>query len=239
MTKTFITLAQVRLARAWRRAWAWTTVALCAGLVVGCSVANYPLPVRGDENIFAARPAAQAPFPGNYPSYGWGTAQLKENFENVEVAQWVPGLFREMRTWRLIAPTTRHTAQIIGLESYIPFSVRWKLKDGREFILENIDTAALMREYFKTHSIQLQWQAEGRPKYERGGDYTALLAHEIKDDQLVIKWVVTTNHTPTNERFLANGGATFWKTTQTAYQVAAIPGKPTTGIDFNKRMEFR
>lgn len=181
---------------------------------------------------------APAPFPGNYPSYAWGTAQLKENFENVEVAQWVPGLFKEMRTWGNIEPSVRHTGQIIGLGQYLPFSVRWKLKDGREFMLENIDTAAIMREYFKTHTIKLPWQEEGRPPAPRGTDPDPVLAHEVKNDTVIVKWIIRKNNTPLDLRFLPNGAATRWDMSRTELIVITIPGNPASGIDFNTRMEF-
>ena len=193
---------------------------------------------RSEARNDQGRAFGQAPFPGNYPSYAWGTAQLKENFENVEVAQWVPGLFREMRTWRMIEPSTIHTSQIFGLGHYLPFSVRWKLKDGREFILENIDTAGVMRDYFKSHTIQLPWQKEGRERFAQGGDYVALLAHEVKNDHVILKWIITTNHTAPKDRFLANGGATKCDTSQVELIVTSIPGSITSSIDFNNRMEF-
>ena len=53
-----------------------------------------------------------------------------------------------------------------------------------------------------------------------------------------MKWVITTNHTPPAERFLPNGAATFWNTTHTIYPVTTLPGNPTSGIDFNTRIEF-
>jgi hypothetical protein len=179
-----------------------------------------------------------APFPGNYPSYAWGTAQLKENFENVDVAQIAFGLFKSQRAWGVIAPTAIPSATIIGLGQYLPFSVRWKLKDGREYILENIDTAAVMREYFKTHTIKLQWQAEGRPRFERGGDYDPLLALEVVGDSVVVKWIVRVNHTPPSERFLPSGAAVQWNVSREVYEVTRIKGNLTSGIDFNTRMEF-
>lgn len=126
---------------------------------------------------------------------------------------------------------------MIGLQAYYPLHVRWKLKDGREFMLENIDIRAIMRDYFKTHDIQLQWQREGRPK-AKSGDYGPLLAREVKDDTVRIKWVITTNHTPVNQRFTSSGAATRWVTTDEEHLVTTLQGVPTSGIDFNKQWEF-
>lgn len=154
------------------------------------------------------------------------------------MAQTAFGLSKTQRAWGLIAPTNAPSATLIDLGQYLPFSVRWKLKDGREFILENIDTAAVMREYFKTNTIRLPWQEEGRPRDPKGTDPVPLLAHEVKNDSVVIKWIVRKNNTPLEQRFLANGAATRWDISRTELMVATIPGAPATGIDFNTRMEF-
>ena len=93
----------------------------------------------------------------------------------------------------------RATAQVIGLYAYVPLGVRWKLKDGREFILEGIDIRTLMRDYFKSHDIKMPWQNENRP-YDNVGDYGPLLTHEVDGDSVRIKWSITTNHTPVDKR---------------------------------------
>ena len=177
-------------------------------------------------------------FPGGSPEYGWGVSQKKEDFANVEQAQSYSGLYTKRRSWHNITVGSRSTAQIIGLRAYYPLSVRWKLKDGREFILENIDISAIMREYFKTHEIQLPWQREGRPKHAVG-DSDPLLTHEVKDDTVRIKWVITTNRTPVNQRLTAQGAATNWEFTQEEFLVATLKGVPTSGIDFNNWYEVR
>ncbi len=127
---------------------------------------------------------------------------------------------------------------MIGLQAYYPLHVRWKLKDGREFILEDIDVRAIMREYFKTNDIKLPWQREGRTKLE-SSDFDPLLTHAVKDDSLIIKWVIRTNSTPIAQRFLPSGAATKWDTSNEEYLVIAIPGRLTSGIDFNKTYESR
>ncbi len=123
------------------------------------------------------------------------------------------------------------------MQAYYPLHVRWKLKDGREFILENIDTAALMREYFKTHKLQLQWQREGRPQ-AKVGEGSPLLAHEVKDDTVILKWVITINRTPVNERLTPTGAANYWDTYDEEHVVAVLKGIPTSGIDFRKTREL-
>lgn len=126
---------------------------------------------------------------------------------------------------------------MLSLYAYYPLHVRWKLKDGREFMLENIDIRAIMSDYFKNHEIQLQWQREGRAR-DRIGDSGPLLTHEVRDDTVRIKWVITTNHTPVNQRLTSTGAATRWIFTDEEYLVATIKGVPTSGIDFNKKWEF-
>ena len=179
-------------------------------------------------------------FPGgpSVTGYAWGVSQSKENFANVEQAQSYSGLYSKQRSWQNITVSSRASARIIGLHAYYPLHVRWKLKDGREFMLENIDIRAIMREYFKSHDIPLQWQREGRPK-AKSGDSGPLLAHEVKDDTVRIKWVISTNHTPVDKRFTPSGAATRWVTTDEEHLITTLQGVPTSGIDFNNWYEIR
>lgn len=176
-------------------------------------------------------------FPGGSPDYAWGVSQKKEDFANVDQAQSYSGLYSKQRSWQNITVSSRASATIIGLQAYYPLHVRWKLKDGREFRLENIDIAAIMRDYFKSQDIQLQWQREGRPKY-KVGDSGPLLAHEVKDDTVRIKWVIYINRTPVDQRLTAKGAATKWDIVHEEHLVTTIQGVPTSGIDFNKHWEF-
>ena len=177
-------------------------------------------------------------FPGGSPDYAWGLSQKREDFAQVEKAQSYYGLYAKVRTWQYITTSSRASATIIGLHAYYPLHVRWKLKDGREFMLENIDIRAIMREYFKSHDIPLQWQREGRAKDKGGGDAGPLLTHEVKDDTVRIKWVIRINHTPVDQRLTAKGAATKWDIVHEEHLVATLQGVPTTGIDFNKQWEF-
>lgn len=177
-------------------------------------------------------------FPGGSPDYSWGLSQTKDDFAQVEKAQSYYGVYRNVRSWQYITTASRASATIIGLQAYYPLSVRWRLKDGREFILENIDIRAIMRDYFKSHDLQLQWQREGRPK-EKVGDSGPLLTHEIKDDTVRIKWVIYINRTPVDRRLTANGAATMWDITHDEFLVATLKGVPTSGIDFNNWYEVR
>jgi hypothetical protein len=178
-----------------------------------------------------------APIPGGYWMYSFGDGQTKKNFENVENAQYDYALWQG-RHWKRMGPHSLYTtASRMGLQAYYPLHVRWKLKDGREFILENIDVAAIMRDYFKTHSLQLQWQREQRPE-AKVGDAEPLLAHEVKDDTVILKWVITINYTPVNERLTANGAATRWDRQQEEHIVAILKGNPTSNIDFSQTREL-
>ncbi|TXT37572.1 MAG: hypothetical protein FD135_3498 [Comamonadaceae bacterium] len=177
-------------------------------------------------------------FPGGSPDYAWGISQTKEDFVNVEQAQSYSGLYSRQRTWQNITVSSRASATILGLNAYYPLHVRWKLKDGREFMLENIDIAAIMREYFKSHDIQLQWQRERRPM-DSVGDYGPLLTHEVKDDTVRIKWVISTNHTPVDKRLTTSKAATKWQITDEEHLVTTLQGVPTHDIDFNNWYEVR
>lgn len=175
-------------------------------------------------------------FPGGAAFYSFGISQSKANLENVEIAQFDYALYSTQRTWKKITPG-KATGMINVLQGYFPFSVRWQLKDGRQFILENIDVRSIMREYFKTNDIQMPWQKEGRPKAKSGDSYPAMV-HEVKDDTVLIKWLIRTNRTPVNERFTSQGAAVLWVQDDEEFIVAVLRGVPTQGIDFRKIWEF-
>ncbi len=175
-------------------------------------------------------------FPGGSQFYSYGVVQSKENFVNVERAQSNYGMYSKQRSW-LDIRAERAPGSINMLQAYYPLHVRWKFKDGREFILENIDIRAIMREYFKTHDIRLQWQREDRPR-SKSGDYDPSLVHEVKDDTVIIKWLITTNHTPVNERFTSTGAANRWKLSEEEFIVTTLKGNPTSGIDFERWVEI-
>ncbi|MFA9263234.1 MAG: hypothetical protein ACEQSB_08000, partial [Undibacterium sp.] len=82
-------------------------------------------------------------FPGGTGFYNYGQSQSKENFANVERAQSSYRMNAKERVWANITPNSRPFGNVIGLQAYYPLDVRWKLKDGREFILENIDVRAI------------------------------------------------------------------------------------------------
>lgn len=123
--------------------------------------------------------------------------------------QWPTGMYTKQRTWEGITPTpnSRVAGGLNALPAYDPLHVRWKLKDGREYLLEYIDIRAIMREYFKTHDLKQQWQRENRPR-AKVGDGRAILAHEIKDDTVIIKWYLQINSTPVDQRLTSTGAAT-------------------------------
>ena len=125
-----------------------------------------------------------------------------------------------------------------NLQSYRKFDMRWKLKDGREFILENIDVRSYSMAYLGKNPLQLQWRRENRPKANIG-DYGPLLTYEVKHDAVLLKWVIQLNLTPVNARLTATGAATMWNFQHEEYIFATIPGKPTSGIDFNNKYDPR
>ena len=93
-------------------------------------------------------------FPGGSRDYAWGGGgQSKESLVNLARAQYEYSASTKSRHWIDAQVSSVATATMIGLQAYYPLHVRWKLKDGREFIQENIDISSIMREYFKTHEI--------------------------------------------------------------------------------------
>ncbi len=171
-------------------------------------------------------------FPGGAQFYGYTVAQGRENFANVRRAQSEYSLYPNHRTW--IDHRPGKGGGMFMLSSYYLLHVRWELKDGRQFIAEKIDVRAIMGEYFKNNNIQLPWQKEGRPMATSGDSYPNL-AFEIKDEYIILKWNIETNHTPVDQRFTASGAATPWYSTDEDYVVAVIKGTPTNAIDFDLR----
>jgi hypothetical protein len=211
------------------------------GLLVALSLVACAAKPTADSTGAPALSPASGPdyFPGGDRWYSWGPAQSKENFANVEQAQWATGMYTKQRSWGPISVSrSKVTPNLNLLPAYYPMHMRWKLKDGREFILENIDIRAIMREYFKTHDLKQQWQRENRPR-AKVGDGGAVLGHEIKDDTVIIKWYIEINRTPVDQRLTATGAATKWDIVKEEHFVTSIPGKPTFGIDFDNWSEVR
>lgn len=213
-----------------------TCTVIALGLSIAGCVANHPLPVRGDENIFA-RPVQADIFPGNISSYSMGPFQKTENFDNVQRAQWNRGLGREAKVWSDLVTSISAIGNLGNLQSYRALDVRWKLKDGREFTLENIDVRSISNDYLRKNPLQLQWQREGRPR-DRVGDGDATLAFEVKDDTVLLKWAIGINRTPVHQRLTATGAATKWDFVEEEHVMTTLKGIPTTGIDFNKTYEL-
>lgn len=212
-----------------------------AALVSLCLAACAGTPAISSGSVNTASLATtDQPMPGDADTYGFGISQSKEDFANVEIAQLNFGMYKTQRSWGAILPN-RGSVRYAALRAYYPVDVRWKLKDGREFILENIDTAAIMREYFKTNNFLLQHQREKREKVL--GDSGPDLQFGVKDDTVVIKWGLVLNRTPVDKRFpvIVNGiparDGTLWKLEREEHFVIALKGKPTSGIDFTKTAE--
>jgi hypothetical protein len=227
----------ILLSKASSRMCVWLGALVLAGSLAACAGgAAGSVGVPGGAGATAERRIA-APLPGGVPFYSWGLSQKYEDFENIERAQSDYSPYKKPRYWSDIRPENRAGSTTIGLQGYSPLHVRWKLKDGREFLLENIDVNAIMLEYFKTHDLKMQWQREGRAR-DPVGDFDPLLAHEVKDDTVRIKWIDRVNHTPVNLRLTAKGAANKWDVQHEEHLVVTLKGLPTQGIDFAKKWEF-
>lgn len=176
-------------------------------------------------------------FPGNVSFYNFGIGQSKENFSNIKNAQSAYGPPTTERVWANFEAGI--SPNVIGLNRYLPFSVRWELNDGRQFIVDDIDVGTIMKEYFKdkNNDITLPWQREGRPRDR--WEYDPALVYEVKDGLLRVKWLITDIKTPPDQRFLPSGATTKWNLERKEYLVKEIKGTPTQGIDFNKKWEIR
>ena len=201
-------------------------LAACANVSGGAS----------SKDGFASVPHGPDYLPGNAKFYSFGLSQSKENFVNIEQAQSTYGLFAKEKYWQAIKPMRAPSTYNL-LQQYYPLHVRWQLKDGRQFIAESFDVRAVMLEYFKKHSIKLQWQREGRP-YKSRGDYYPAFVHEIRDDVVILKWLLIINRTPVDERFTSTGVANKWVREYEEHIVTTVKGTPTSGIDFERRVEI-
>ena len=187
-----------------------------------CLVACGTLPAGSQERDY---------LPGGVAFYSAGSVQNKEYFlKYVKRAQSEYSLYTKQRHWIDDGPTPAPSA-LNMLQVYYPLSVRWELKDGRQFIAEKIDVRAIMREYFKANDIQLQWQREGRAR--AAGDYDPSFVYEVHEEEVIVKWLLRYNHTPLERR-----ATELPKTEYLQYRVAAVKGTPTSGIDFSKQWEF-
>lgn len=218
------------------RRWMWVWIlSLLLGLQ-GCSVAQMDIGADGPRRPYVGpvKPG-RAPIPGDYFFYSFGPGQSFENFANIKRAQYSYGPFVDVR-WREMGPQHRPTANLIGLQVYYPMHVRWELKDGRQFSLRYVDVPKIMREYFETHRIDLQWQRERRSKAAIG-DFDAMLAFELQEEILVIKWVITINKLSPSQRLTPEGRAVAYQTNDEQHIVARLPGVSVVDIDFDKILE--
>lgn len=215
-----------------RIAIAQCTRALLIAMGVTCLSACLSSPAGSVAAVRHSSSQYQA-IPGGAPYYSWGGSQKMSEMDTIQIAQSSYAPFRNVRSWTRITPSSRAHARIVGLRSFYPLHVRWRLKNGREFLLENVDVESLVQEHSRANQLLLQWQREKRA--EATGDYGPLLAHEVDGDAVLIKWVLTINRTPVSQRLTKNGAANTWDLVQEEYLVARIPGVPVSGIDFNSR----
>jgi hypothetical protein len=210
-------------------------LAICGALLISLSIASCAS--EGVTRAMSGPPRVQTDiFPGGSSSFSMGPFQKKENFVNVERAQWNFSAGRSGRFWGDIQPSIYPVATLNILQSYRPLDVRWKLKDGREFFLDDVDIRSISNDFLRKYPIQLQWQREGRPR-EKVGDGDPVLCFEIRNDELILKWIVRINNTPPNQRLTANGAATRWEIQHEETLVTTIKGNRIVGINFNTTYE--
>jgi hypothetical protein len=168
--------------------------------------------------------------PGDQMYYSVGTMQDQDYYAaNIKRLQSSYPFYPAYRIWEedngKPEPNSRNM-----LRQYYPLSVRWELKDGRQFIAENIDIAGIMRDYLATNDIKMQWQVEDRPRTV--GDFDPSLVYAVNDDLVVIKWLLRYNKVPLERR-----GSELPDIEFVQYWIATVKGTPTTDIDFNKQWE--
>lgn len=175
--------------------------------------------------------------PGGVEYYSVGSSLNKDYFTKyVTRVQYAYSLYADHRWWQDSRPPSNPSA-INMLQSYAPLHVRWELKDGRQFVAENIDVRAVMFEYFKRGDLKLQWQREGRNWAI--GDLDPSLVYDVREDEVILKWLIRMNKTPYDQRILPSGAATRWIFEYEEHVAGAVKGTPTQGIDFENRREVK
>lgn len=165
-------------------------------------------------------------------TYAWGVDQRAEDFAEVEVAQSRLLMWQGSQMWAAIKPAKAVVTRVLGLQRYYRMQARWKLKDGREYILDSIDTDAIVRAYFNTHAlIQAEWERESRSPTV--GDDLPKLVHDIQGDTLRLKWVLEINRTPVYARLRVDGAANHWTTEREEHLITTIKGVPASGLNFS------
>lgn len=213
-------MLMVTSCRALRRCVLWCL----AVVLIGCA---------SPGSLTQAARTGRAPLPGDAQYISMGISQDKAYFdEKVERAQAKFGLFRGS-SW---VEFKGYSAPFmyLGMESYPAVSVRWKLKDGRAFVLEDIDVNAHVLRYFETHQLLLQHQREGRPRHFMG-DFVPALVIEVHEDQVRLKWLLHNNLTPPDKRMGPDGGTLPWKVVKEEHLIATVSASMTSGIDFDSR----
>ncbi len=143
------------------------------------------------------------------------------------------------RHWIPIRSSKNHSCGTSGMRYYYQISARWKLKDGREFMIDRLNVRPLMREFFKTQDAPMQWVVGGRAKGIGDGEPGVLL--DVQGDSIVLYWVNHLNDQPFAERLIPDAqypkGRYIAKLRKEYYTAATVKGTPTSGIDFNKTYE--
>ncbi len=224
-----VEVSDMRIERVMIRKWRlWilaTAIAVPIVQLSACAIAS-------SHNSRASVHEAAVPVPGG-STYSWGWSQKPEDSVQVERAQ--SGLRMRAsapRTWFNVSINRLPQSGFGALRAYYPLHARWKLRDGREFLVDEVDTAGLMREYWRANSLSMQWQREGRAR-DPVGDFDPLLAHEVKGDELRIKWIVILNKTPVSQRLGVSGAARSWRLEYEEHLLAVIKGRATSGINFS------
>ena len=175
-------------------------------------------------------------FPGGVSSYDFAVGQAT-GLRNVDIAQVGYTRYKGELSWIKLSRVNSYSPND-GSSVYFPLYARWRLNDRSEYLIDDLDLKPVMQAYFEKNKIPMPWQIEGRARHSVG-DYNPVLAIDINDDQLTVKWIVITNRTAVNRRLSDQGEANKWDIVKTEHSVAVIKGRSVTGLDFNKTLQSR
>ncbi|MFD0667968.1 hypothetical protein ACT80S_09625 [Ramlibacter sp. MAHUQ-53] len=188
--------------------------------------------------VGCASPGGQAgasAIPGGHPVYNFGVAQDRVMFERQVARAQVNYSPHSQRAWGDFSGG-EGSGFIVGLTGFYPLDVRWKLKDGRQFIAERVDVGRLVREFAETRQILLQHQRERRT-FGPTGDHPPLFAIAVADGWLVLKWQIVFNLRPVAERLKPPGTVGPAVYVREEHIVATVPGTPAQDIDFDSKWD--
>lgn len=136
--------------------------------------------------------------------------------------------------WREVGADDRPDSDEVGVMSPSHLYLRWQLKDGRKFRVDEVDIDALILENVGSHPfISKEWSV-----YSSDGDdpIHPSLAYEIHEDSLIFRWIVYKK-----EKRVGRSDATklALEIIGKSRPIATLKARMLKRINFNQRIDFQ